>query len=162
MKAIVAGVGLLLGACVSVPAPQTGLIGTWRLVAYEDQADGGPISYPYGANPKGLLIYDDTGHMAIQIMKVPHPKVASGSDEDITPEEKIALFDAYTAYFGTYRIDAARGVVIVHAEADTADVFIGEVEERPFTLNGDRLALTPEWTENGVHWKGLRVFERVR
>ena len=42
-------------------------------------------------------------------MKVPHPKVASGDDSKVTPEEKQALYDAYVAYFGTYRVDREKG-----------------------------------------------------
>jgi lipocalin-like protein len=85
------------------------VVGSWRLVALEDRSDQGESRFPFGTNPRGLLIHDTTGHMSIQVMKMPHPKVASGDDEKVTPEEKIALFDACTAYFGTYRVDAARG-----------------------------------------------------
>jgi hypothetical protein len=31
-----------------------------------------------------------------------------------------------------------------------------------FELAGDRLTLTPRWTENGKQWNGIRVFERVK
>jgi hypothetical protein len=99
-----------------------------------------------------LLIYDATRHMSIQVMKVPHPKVASGDDEKVTPEETAALFDAYTAYFGTYTVDAARGVVIHHVEGDLADVFIGRDEEWPYELAGDRLLLKPRWESEGKRW----------
>ncbi len=138
------------------------LVGTWRLVSYEDEPPSGPSVFPYGKEPKGLLIYDGTGHMAIQIMKQPHPKIASGDEENATAEEKQALFDAYVAYFGTYRVDAAKGVVFHHAEGDLADVFIGRDEARPFELKGDRLVITPTWTQDGRAWTGTRVFERVK
>ena len=71
------------------------VVGTWRLVSYEDRPAQGPMRLPYGTNPKGLLMYDATGHMSIQIMKQPRHTVASGDDEQVTNEEKIALFDAY-------------------------------------------------------------------
>src|SRR5262245_35002386 len=113
---------MLAGCAMLTPGGTTGIVGTWRLVSYEDRADGQPVRRPYGDEPRGLLTYDAAGHMAIQVMKVPHPKIASGTDENITPEEKIALFDAYTAYFGTYSVDAARGVIVYRPEADIADV----------------------------------------
>ena len=81
------------------------LTGTWKLTAFEDRPADGPAKYPYGHAPTGLLIYDSTGHMSIQIMKVPHPKVASGNEDKVTDKEKLALFDAYEAYFGTYQVD---------------------------------------------------------
>jgi hypothetical protein len=46
------------------------LVGSWRLVSYEDRDAAGAVVYPYGRSPAGLLkMYDPTGHMAIQIMK---------------------------------------------------------------------------------------------
>jgi hypothetical protein len=116
-------------------APAT-LVGTWKLIAYEDRTAQGPPVYPYGEKPRGLLMYDVTGHMSLQIMKVPHPQIASGDEEKVTPAEKIALFDAYVAYFGTYSVDMNRSVVIHPVEGDLFDVFIGTDQERPFTLEG--------------------------
>jgi hypothetical protein len=139
-----------------------GLVGTWKLIVYEDRTGQDPPVYPYGEKPRGLLIYDATGHMSIQIMTVPHPKVASGDDTKVTPAEKIALYDAYAAYFGTYSVDSKRHLVIHHVEADLYDVFVGTDQERPFELAGDRLTLTPHWTEGGKQWTGVRVFERVK
>ena len=138
------------------------VVGSWRLVRYEDRSDHGEVRMPYGEHPKGILMYDATGHMSIQIMKVPHPAPASDEDEKATAEEKIALFDAYTAYFGTYNVHAARGVVITHVEGDLAHVFIGSDQERPFKLNGDRLELIPDWEADGKRWHGIRTFERIR
>lgn len=165
MRVLAACLVLLLAGCASVPGAGRGgqnLVGAWRLVSYEDRAGNGPVKRPYGEQPKGLLVYDRSGVMSIQIMAVPHPKVASGTDENVTPAEKIALFDAYVAYFGTYTVDAGRGVVIHHVEGDMADVFVGDDEERPFAISGDMLALTPQWNVDGVTWTGVRVFQRVR
>lgn len=138
------------------------LVGSWRLVSYEDKPAKGPSVFPYGTEPKGFLVYDTAGHMAIQIMKQPHPRVASGDEERVTPQEKEALFDAYIAYFGTYRVDEATGSVIHHVEGDLYDVYIGRDEPRPFELSGDRLVLKPVWSLNGQGWTGLRVFDRVK
>ncbi|MBS1850431.1 MAG: lipocalin-like domain-containing protein [Acidobacteria bacterium] len=138
------------------------LVGTWRLVAYEDHLPDGTIDYPYGKNPAGLLIYDATGHMSIQIARTPQPKVAAGDDEKITPQEKIALFDSYVAYFGSYTVDWKRHVVTTRVEADLFGTFTGTTQERPFALQGHRLTLTPSWQKDGKTVQGVRVFERVR
>lgn len=100
--------------------------------------------------------------MAIQIMKVPHPKVASGDEERITPDEKLALIDSHVAYFGTYTVDAARGVVVHRVEGDLHDVYIGRDEERPFELSSDRLVLKPSWKDGETSWHGVREFRRVQ
>ena len=44
-------------------------IGAWRLVAFEEQTPNGEVVYPYGENAAGLLIYDSSGQMSVQIMK---------------------------------------------------------------------------------------------
>lgn len=138
------------------------IVGSWKLVAYEDRLADGSVEYPFGRKPVGLLIYDATGHMAIQIMKVPHPKVASGDDEKVTAEEKPALFDSYEAYFGTYSIDSTKKEVTHHVEGHLYDVYVGTSQKRPFELSGDRLTLTPHWERDGRPVQGIRVFERIK
>jgi hypothetical protein len=142
--------------------PAAAIVGTWRVITYEDRTEGQPVKHQFGEKPRGLLIYDATGHMSIQLMKMPHPKSASGEEEKVTPAEKAALYDAYAAYFGTYTVDAKRSVVTHHVEGDLYDVFIGTEQERPFEISGDRLILRPKWTVDGAQWTGLRVFERVK
>lgn len=39
------------------------IVGAWMLLAYEDHPDGGPIEYPFGKKPVGLLIYDAKGSL---------------------------------------------------------------------------------------------------
>src|SRR3979411_261344 len=47
------------------------LIGTWRLVEVADFDKDGKWQYRFGENPRGYFVYDATGHVHIQIMKVP-------------------------------------------------------------------------------------------
>jgi len=150
----------MLAAASSWAAPPS-LVGTWQLVSFEDKPASGPAVVPFGPSPKGLLIYDATGHMSIQIMRNPGPTVSSKDETKIAPEEKLALFDAYVAYFGTYRVDAAKGIVIHHVEGDFYSVYVGRDEVRPFKLTGDRLVLSPTWKVGTETWIGTRVFQRV-
>jgi lipocalin-like protein len=152
---------LVIGTALANVTHHESLVGTWRLVSYEDKPEQGPSAFPFGEKPKGLLIYDSVGNLSIQIMKTPHPKVASGDEEKITADEKVALFNAYTAYFGRYRVDEDRHVVIHHVEGDLADVYIGRNEERPYTIQNEHLTLKPKWTVDGKRWEGTRVFVRV-
>jgi hypothetical protein len=146
----------------SLGAPdETALIGSWKLVSYEDRDASGKLVYPYGKSPAGLLIYDAVGHMAIQIMTTPPPDVASNDWDLFTVKEKIALYDAYTAYFGRYEVDSRRKVVIHLAEADLSRLYIGRREERHYQLAGDRLTLTETWAQSGNAWSGTRVFQRL-
>ncbi|MET0660453.1 MAG: lipocalin-like domain-containing protein [Steroidobacteraceae bacterium] len=163
MLAALAAVWLLSGTAHAHGAVgMKEIIGTWKLLAFEDRSESGEVRYHYGAHPKGLLIYDALGHMSVQIMKVPPPKVASGDEDRVTAAEKVALFDAYTAYFGTYAVDVERGIITHHVDGDLADVYIGRAEQRPFELSGDRLIIKPIWTTDGKRWEGVRIFERAK
>ena len=136
---------------------RTQLIGTWRLVSYEDRDDpNSEWKYRYGKNPQGYIIYDQTGHVTIQIMRTPPPpKFASGNDAKPTPEEALAVYSGYSAYFGTYTVDEAKHVVIHHVEGSLRPSYIGTDQERPFELSGDRLIIGAQRT-----WR--RILERVR
>lgn len=160
--AALCSVGVVISAGSSAADPTRDLIGTWKLLAFEDRPANGPVKYPYGETPTGLLIYDSTGHMAIQIMRLPHPKVASGSEDDVTEKEKLALFDSYEAYFGKYKVDWTKHVVTHIVEGDLRDVYMGTDQDRPFELDGDRLTLTPRWEVKGQKMQGIRRFARVR
>src|SRR6266487_27467 len=139
---------------------QKQLIGTWRLVSFEDRKDekdpNSEWTYPYGKNPKGYIVYDETGHVTIQMMKTPPPaKFASRDDHKPTPEEAEAAYEGYVAYFGTYTIDEANHIVVHHIEGSLSPSYFGTDQKRPFELSGDRLIIGDQKT-----WR--RVLERVR
>jgi hypothetical protein len=138
------------------------LVGTWKIVSYEDRNAADVVVYPYGKTPAGLLIYDATGHMAVQLMKTPPPDVASDDWDRFTVQEKVALYDGYVAYFGRYEVDLARKVVTHLPEGDLSRVYIGRREDRHYDLTGDRLVLSETWNQSGKPWRGIRVFERVK
>ena len=148
--------------CGAGPGAAGDLIGSWRLVSYEDRDASGASVFPYGSRPAGLVIYDSTGHMAIQIMKTPPPDVASDDWDRFTTQEKVALWDGYVAYFGRFEVDLARQVVTHLPEADLSRLYIGRREERHYELKGDQLVLSESWTQGGQRWSGTRVFQRLR
>ena len=138
------------------------LVGSWRLVSYEDRDATGNAVHPYGDAPAGRLTYDATGHMAVQVMKTPPPEVTGDDADRFTVEQKVALFDGYAAYFGRYEVDRRRKIVTHLPEAHLSRLYIGRREERHYELTGDRLVLSETWTQGGKTWSGVRVFERIR
>ena len=154
----------LTAAAADAPAP-AGLVGTWRLVAFEDVAKGQTI-HRYGEKPLGLFVYTADGHVAIQIADPANPKCVApgkkisprGTEETALPicnvQEMQALLEGYVAYWGTYTVDAAAGVVVHHVESDVGGGYAGTDQVRPFHLAGDRLVIG-----DGKTW--TRVLERV-
>jgi Lipocalin-like domain len=160
-RAILFVILLLLASSTTARADdRTALVGSWRLVSYEDRDAIGTTVYPYGKAPEGLLVYLATGHMAVQMMKTPPPSVASDDWDRFTPQEKVALFDGYVAYFGKFEVDPARKVVTHLPVADLSRLYVGKREERHYQLTGDRLVLSETWTQSGKQWSGVRVFQR--
>src|SRR5262245_28402784 len=111
-------------------------VGTWKLVAFEGQQV-----------PKrdrvGFIMYDTTGHMAVQIMPLDRPKFASGNRLQGTQDEIKAAFNGYTAYFGPYEVNEAEGVVIHHLEGSIFPNVVGGDNIRYYEFSGDRLTLIP-------------------
>jgi hypothetical protein len=85
-------------------------IGTWRLLSIQDP---NPTADKPDKDPVGYIMYDSTGHMAVQIMWRPdRPKFKAGSQAQGTPEEIRAAFIGWGAYFGTYEVNEQEGIVI--------------------------------------------------
>jgi Lipocalin-like domain len=167
MSRYIVGFAILLVSTSQGRQPTVGptrgdLVGSWKLLSFEDRPATGAVVYPYGKLPAGLLIYDSSGHMAIQIMKSPPPNVATDDWDKFTLPEKVALYDGYVAYFGRFEVDASRHVVIHLPEADLSRLYIGKREERHVELAGDRLTLSETWTQSGKTWSGVRVFSRLK
>ena len=137
------------------------LIGTWRLVEFWDRdSAAAPKRYAYGERPTGYFTYDPTGHVSIQIQQGPElQKVASDRGEEwfqnATPGELRATVRAYRAYFGTYSVDRAAGVVVHRVEGDSRGFYTGSVQRRTFRLVGDSLIIGNDSTAR-------RVLVRVR
>jgi hypothetical protein len=145
-------------ACQSVnatprQAPSV-LLGTWRLVEYNNWDVTGVLTQPYGARPRGYFVYDATGHVTIQIARMP-PMPAPPGNRALTMAEKAQAYDSFMAYFGRYSVDAARGTVTHHVEGSLRPDYTDTDQPRPFRVSGDSLIV-----ESGKSYR--RVLLRVR
>jgi hypothetical protein len=137
------------------------LIGTWRLVEFWDRDSiGTPKRYAYGEHPTGYFTYDATGHVSIQIQQGPAPPTVSndrGEDwfQAATAEELRATVRAYRAYFGTYTVDRAAGIVFHQVEGDSRGLYTGSAQRRRFRLVNDSLVIGNDTTAR-------RLLVRVR
>lgn len=159
-----AAVLALCAAFISAPvlaADDAGasLVGTWKVERIADTDAAGNVTYPYGERPKGYIVYDATGHLHVQIMRTPAtPPFASGDDLKGTDAEVQAAYQGYVAYFGTYRVDAKKGVVVHRVEGSLMPGYTGTDQPRPFRIQGDVLKIEGE--SEGLHF--LRQLRRVR
>ncbi|MCI0490031.1 MAG: lipocalin-like domain-containing protein [Blastocatellia bacterium] len=129
--------------------------GAWKLVSFEERRPDGEINYPYGRNPIGLLIYDATGWMSVQIMRSNRVALSSNDLRETAPEEIKAAVEGFTAFFGTYEVDEDAGIIIHNVEGHLLPDSVGKRLERSFEFSGDLLILKPAPTRRVV-WKRIR------
>jgi hypothetical protein len=120
------------------------LVGTWNYVG--TLRDGKPRDR--GGNPKGLIIYTETGHMAVQI--APDRKRTKAGPEP-TPDEAKHALELYVAYFGTFSIDVPAATLTHHRWASVQPGDRMEVQ-RVYRFEGDRLILRAPGTTQETVW----------
>jgi hypothetical protein len=159
---VLAALGMTAGAAAS-PSPnaRAALLGSWRLVSNEEHRADGSVTAVWGRSPAGSLMYQANGRMAVQLMDPRRRSFASEDRAAGTAEEVKEAFAGYLAYFGSFRVDEAAGVVVHHVEGATFPNLIGTEQRRLFVLSGNRLTLTtPPLFRNGRTSTYVLVWER--
>jgi hypothetical protein len=135
--------------------PADEFIGAWTLVSYERRTAASELEYPMGAHPVGRIAYDPLGRMSAQLMRAnrPHFQDSSGS-----AEEKIAAFDDYIAYYGTYVVNPANRTVVHHVEASLNPNWVGTDLTRSYEFSGSQLILRAAGQDGEIRL----VWERAR
>jgi hypothetical protein len=141
------------------------LIGAWRLISVETKRANGEIIYPfYGRHPEGLLIYDRSGWMSVEIVSDPKPAVPTASSRETflkaPPADKEKAIDGFYAYYGTWSVDPSGSTVTHHIEQSLYPGERGEEGVRRLTLHDNRLTLTAEAHEMGETHERVLIWER--
>jgi hypothetical protein len=114
------------------------LVGAWR---YAGTTVDGELRTDRG-DPRGIIIYDASGHMAVQIV----PGREARAD---------APASQFIAYFGTYSIDERAGTVTHHRHGDLRSD--GEIDAvRKYEFVDDRLILRPVDRVQEIMWERIR------
>ena len=147
------GFGLAAAQRPAAPAPsiKDQVVGTWKLVARDVVRPDGTSTLDPAYGPKypiGYIMYDRTGHMAVQFMGLDRPNDQSSR--------------AYNAYFGTYTIDETSRPPKVshHMEGSLDPRDIGQTAVRDVLLNGDELKIVVRNNNNAN--VNVNTFTRVK
>jgi hypothetical protein len=146
------------------PAPKAqGLVGAWLLVSAETLGDGGQAAPAFGGRASGLLIYDRSGEMSLQIAGERPPVGSVEIFQSLSPQERTVFLDNYYAYFGAYEMDEAAHMVIHHVRASLRPNETGISYHRQFTIEGDRLTLaSPPESHGGATVASRLIFVRAQ
>ena len=121
------------------------LVGTWRLLSYETNEQGGKRGKPYG-DAVGRLEYDDHGNMSGQVMRPDRARVERGEGN---AQQLRGAYIGYIAYFGTYEVASDGESVIHHVEGALNPAWVGGHQVRKMRFVGDRLVLSAEVAKGG-------------
>jgi hypothetical protein len=127
------------------------LLGTWRLISYQIDADGALLK-PFGDNPHGYLVYTPDGHMLVQGATRAQRTWPPRLEVLNLPQHQRLAEQGIIAYCGTF--DVRDGQVFHHRELGLLPSVAGTVEPRSVLLDGDRLILG---TPRGEHVEWERV-----
>jgi hypothetical protein len=128
------------------------LIGAWQLVEFKMRNRDGDINDMQGWIKRGLIIYSTDGHMSATLCMSEQPlRFQSDQPSTGTDAEKIAAFNAYTAYCGRYSV---KDDTIFHdVEICLYPNWSGTRQIRTARLSGDELVLTsPEMKVGESEW----------
>ena len=138
------------------------LVGTYRLLAFENYADDGEVARPFGDHPKGFIIYTGEGYMSAILMRSDRPNFAAGDILGGTDGEKLDAFASSSAYAGRWEIVGDQ--IIHHLEVTTYPNWTGTDQPRHFELTDTHFTLfPPKMMMNGkirhgrVHWERIRA-----
>jgi len=141
------------------------LIGAWQLKSIQLMGPNGPMNDPfYNEGSTGILIYDPSGWMSVQIVgqqravvDVPGSRPwPSNTAEDA--RRKAEVLDTYYAYFATWEFNEATSAVTHHVVSSLFPGEAGASYSQDVTREGEYLIFTTH-RDSGVVQK--KVWQRI-
>ena len=141
-------------------AEKKDFVGVWRLVSYVFIDAGGTVSYPFGMEPRGYIVYTADGYMSVNMMPSGRPNFRTAELLGGSTEEKARAVDTFLSYCGTYDVQGDQ--VIHHVEVSLLPNWSDGDQRRFYQLDGRRLTLStaPQLLRGKVQTPVL-VWERV-
>jgi Lipocalin-like domain len=144
------------------------LIGVWRLVRIEYSGPHGSTVDPfYQAGSTGLLIYDSSGWMSVDIVapgrrtfEVPGQRLSTDDDGSLAAL-KAAAFDGYYAYDGTWDFNAETSELVHHVVRSLLPAEGGLTYTQTVSLERGRLVFSNRSGPKGEETVRRKIWERV-
>jgi hypothetical protein len=114
------------------------LVGTWTVVSFTNENERtGKKTEVYGSDPKGIFIFDETGHFSINLLRPGRPKFGY-RDFPSRAEAKAAL-EGIITMFGTYKVNESERSVSLDVIGGSYPTWDNSHQKRFITINGDEL-----------------------
>lgn len=138
------------------------LLGAWTLVAsYQERPDGSRFD-TFGPDPKGIMIFDASGRMSLQMARSDRPKFSSNNRLIGTPEENKAAVQGMLSYFGRYEVQDGEGTVVITVDASSFPNQDGTTQKRPVQISGNELRWTNPVPSRGEFSAAYIIWRRAQ
>ncbi len=129
-----------------------GIVGAWSFVSVVSQTDDGRRGEPFGASPKGIIVFTPDGHFSLFQSAAEIPRLAANDRARATPEEAMTVIRNSIAYYGTYTVnESARELSLTLQGSTYANLLGGGPQRRIITtLTPTDLAFSNPRTPNGM------------
>jgi hypothetical protein len=136
------------------------LVGTWRLISWENRDVDGDIVYPLGEDAVGYIMYNEDGYTFVAIMRSDRAEFAVGDLLSGSIEEKAYAAGTYVSYCGRYEF---RGDTVIHqVKLSLFPNWVGVEQERLVEVRGNRLTIsTRPMLFGGAQRTAHLIWERV-
>ena len=136
------------------------LVGTWRLVSFEVRDANHRVSYPYGPDASGYIVYSHDGYMSVSIMSADRPDFEAADLLGGSAAERAGAARTYVSYCGRYEV--RDGAVVHRVQLSLLPNWVGTEQERSYELEGDRLRLsTGPMLLGGSEQRAYLIWERA-
>ena len=110
--------------------------GTWKLLSQHSLYPDGTSEPSRGNNAEGIIMYDQAGNMAVQLMR---------TDEHATEYTDLShlktAMQGFLAYYGRYEVDEEERIVRHFVTGASYFGFRGTIQTRHYEFSGDTLTL---------------------
>lgn len=117
---------MLFSSVAAAEDVETAILGPWVLDQWTITNADGSVTYPYGPNAKGMLIYTDDGKMAVQLV-----------NPDINVATLTTIEERYFAYYGSFTVDEANRTITHELESSISPTWVGTKQVRVYSLTQD-------------------------
>jgi hypothetical protein len=159
-------VAVLLFVVLSVPlsawaqatSVKHGIVGAWSFVPVVSQTGDGTRGEPFGANPKGIMIFAADGHFALFQSTAELPRLAANDRTRATPEEAVAVVRESIACCDTRTVKEAAREASPRLVGSTYMNLAGSTPQRRIitTLMPSELAFSDPRTPSSVSLHTVR------
>lgn len=80
------------------------LIGTWKLIKWTVEMEGGRVIRPFRGKSTGLLTYTDEGRMVASLMRTDREVIGTRSFAEAKAFERATAAAGYLSYAGSYEV----------------------------------------------------------